>query len=155
MTQNATFHNFDSEPFTGYWNGKPKTFRPGEQVHMSSPLAEHFAKHLTNKILMRLGGKYETFTSPKNPGQVPEFMDIFRKAFIPDEKQLEEGSVDDEIAKSVQPSMDIEVKKPENIDQGPAAALAAEDAAGPEEESQIISTPDDDEESSFEVGAKQ
>lgn len=154
MTQNATFHNFDSEPFTGYWNGKPKTFRPGEKVHMSSPLAEHFAKHLTNKILMRLGGKYETYTSPKNPGQVPEFMDIFRKAFIPDGKQVEEGSVDDEIAKSVEPSMDIEVKKPETIDQGPAAALAAEDAAGPGEEAQIISTPDDGDESAFDVGDK-
>lgn len=152
MTQNATFHNFTSEPFTGYWNGKPKTFRPGEQVHMSAPLAEHFAKHLTNKVLMGMGGINETYTSPKNPGQVPVFMDIFRKAFIPDGKQVEEGSVDDVIAASVQPSMDIEVKKPETIDQGPAAALAAE---GPGDEPQIISTPDDgDDESSFDVGNK-
>ena len=152
MTQNATFHNFDSEPFTGYWNGKPKTFRPGEKLHMSSPLAEHFAKHLTNKVLMRMGGINETYTSPKNPAQVPVFMDIFRKAYIPDGKQVEEGSVDDVIAASVQPSMDIEPKKPQNIDQGPAAALAAEDSA-PDGEPQIISTPDDDD-SSFDVGAK-
>lgn len=152
MTQNATFHNFTSEPFTGYWNGKPKTFRPGEQVHMSAPLAEHFAKHLTNKVLMGMGGINETYTSPKNPAQVPVFMDIFRKAFIPDGKQVEEGSVDDIIAASVQPSMDVEIKKPEVIDQGPAAALAAE---GPGDEPQIISTPDEgDDESSFDVGAK-
>lgn len=151
MTQNATFHNFTSEPFTGYWNGKPKTFRPGERVHMSAPLAEHFAKHLTNKVLMGMGGINETYTSPKNPAQVPVFMDIFRKAFIPDGKQVEEGSVDDEISKSVEPSMDIEVKKPERIDQGPAAALAEEDAVGPGSEPQIISTPDDDE-SSFDIG---
>lgn len=151
MTQNATFHNFTSEPFTGYWNGKPKTFRPGERVHMSAPLAEHFAKHLTNKVLMGMGGINETYTSPKNPAQVPVFMDIFRKAFIPDGKQVEEGSVDDEISKSVEPSMDIEVKKPERIDQGPAAALAEEDAVGPGSEPQIISAPDDDE-SSFDIG---
>ena len=152
MTQNATFHNFTSEPFTGYWNGKPKTFRPGERVHMSSPLAEHFAKHLTNKVLIAMGGINETYTSPKNPAQVPVFMDIFRKAFIPDRKQVEEGSVDDAIAASVEPSMDIEMKKPETIDQGPAAALAAQ--VRPGDEPQIISTPDDGDESSFDISAK-
>ena len=148
MTQNATFHNFDIEPFTGYWNGKPKTFKPGEKVHMSSPLAEHFAKHLTNKVLIREGK--ETSTSPKNPAQVPQFMDIFKKAFIPDRVKLEEGSVDDVIAASVEPSMDIEVKQPSVIDQGPAAALAAEMSAD-DGEAQIISTPDDEE--NFDVGA--
>ena len=142
---NATFHNFTSEAFVGYWDGKPKTFQPGERVHMPAYLAEHFAKHLTNKELIRKGAKYETYTSPKNPGQVPEFMDIFRKAFIPDGKPIEAGSVDDEIAKATIPSMDIQVEKPQRIDQGPAAALAEEDAVGPGDAPQIITPPDEPE----------
>lgn len=148
---NATFHNFDSAPFTGYWNGKPKTFKPGERVHMPAYLAEHFAKHLSNRYLIAHG--QEVYTSPKNPGQVPQFMDVFKKAFIPDAVQTEAGSIDDEIAKAAEPSMDIVVEKPKTIDQGPAAALAAE--VGPGKEDQIITAPDEgaDDESGFDVGA--
>lgn len=125
---NATFHNFMSEPFTGYWDGKPKTFKPGEKVYMPAWLAEHFAKHLANKHLIENGK--EVYASPKNPGQVKQFMDVFRMAFLPDNapsaaEAKAKNTVDDIIAQTAMPSMDVQVKKPETIDQGPAAALGA------------------------------
>ena len=141
---NATFHNFSSEPFTGYWNGKPKTFKPGERLYMPAYLAEHFAKHLANRELIRAGK--EVYTSPKNPGQVPQFMEVFSKAFIPDEPVEGRTELDDEINAAVrEPSMNIEVEKPKKIDTGPAAVLK-----GPGSEPQIINPPDgDDEDDSF------
>lgn len=76
----ALFFNFTDKPFTGYWDGKPKTFKPGDKVYMPQYLAEHYAKHLTNKVLLEEGK--ETSTSPKYPEQVPQFMEIFNKACI-------------------------------------------------------------------------
>lgn len=138
---NATFHNFTDKPFTGYWNGKPKTFKAGEKLYMPAYLAEHFAKHLANSVL--IADKKEVYTSPKNPGQVPEFMNVFKRAFIPDVVSTEgKNEVDDEIAKSAEPSMDITPEKMKTIDQGPAAALAAMSGPGPEP--MIINTPDGD-----------
>lgn len=145
---NATFVNFDTKPFTGYWNGKPKTFKAGETFYTQAWLAEHFAKHLANRWLIEHG--QEVYTSPKNPGQVPQFMDVFKKAFVPDGKQV----AAEEETFAPDPSMDIEVKKPQAIDQGPAAALAAEESA-PNGEPQIINPPNgDDDESGFDHGNK-
>lgn len=132
--KNATFVNFDSKPFTGYWNGKPKTFKPGETFYTQAWLAEHFAKHLANRYLIEHGG--ETYTSPKNPAQVPQFMEVFKRAFIPDGKTVETSEID----VAPEPSMDVEVKKPQAIEQGPAAALASESA--PDGDPQIINPPD-------------
>ena len=173
MTSNATFHNFSSESFTGYWDGRPKTFKAGDRVYMPAYLAEHFAKHLANRELIRAGK--ESYTSPKFPRQVPQFMEVFNKAFIPEAAVEGEDALDREIASARaskgEPSMNINVKKPENIDEGPAAAQAvlAERQApeeldihdahtqttGPGREPQVISAPDDaDDESGFDTGAK-
>lgn len=167
--QNATFHNFSAEAFTGYWNGKPKTFKPGERVYMPAYLAEHFAKHLTNRELQRAGK--DAYTSPKNPGQVPQFMEVFNKAFISDAVSEQANELDAEIA-SVQghapaPSANIGLKKREPIEtSSPAAAqkaLAAQgeveelqiEDVGPGKEAQIINPPEgDDDESGFDHSAK-
>lgn len=164
---NATFHNFSAEAFTGYWNGKPKTFKAGDSVYMPAYLAEHFAKHLTNRELIRLGK--DAYTSPKNPGQVPQFMELFNKAFIIDEASEADNELEAEIA-SVQkagPSANIALKPREPLNQSsPAAAQAAAANApkeeeleiedvGPGKEPQIINPPDgDDDESGFDLGAK-
>jgi hypothetical protein len=161
---NAFFHNFTDETFTGYWNGKPKTFKPGDRLLMPAWLAEHFAKHLTNRELIKVGK--DTYTSPKNPGQMPEFMNIFKKCYIPEGKTGSESEIDDIISSSAVPSMDITVEKPKPIEQGPAAALAEQSAddlydaskapqVGPGSESTIISVPDEEgDESSFDTAAK-
>lgn len=141
---NATFFNFTDRPFTGYWNGKGKTFGPGARQLMPAFLAEHFALHLTNQELIRDGK--EVYTSPKKPMEVPQFMDIFNKAFIA-EKRIEGGNEIDDIIGSAGAdtttadvlSSEIKPVKLSHVDQSsPAAAAAAmrgEDPnAGKEEE---------------------
>ena len=156
---NAFFHNATNETFTGYWNGKPKTFKPGEKLLMPAWLAEHFAKHLANRELIKVGK--DTYTSPKNPGQMPEFMNVFKKFYIPEGKAGTGSEIDEIISSSAVPSMDITVEKPQPIEQGPAAALADEkdpyDAhqaapVGPGGEPTIISVPDEEgDEESFDL----
>src|SRR3990167_7825355 len=88
----ALFTNFSTEKFIGYWNGKGKTYLPGKSEYMPDYLAAHYAKHLTNRELLRtnLEGSliYENgdkMTSPKNPEQVPLYMELYNKAYTPDE----------------------------------------------------------------------
>lgn len=128
---NATFHNFTDRPFTGHWNGKAKTFAPGAKQLMPAFLAEHFAKYLTNDVLIREGK--EIYTSPKKPLDVPQFMDLFNKAFIP-EKQIAGGNeIDDLIGSAAADSVtadevssDIKPVKLNHVDESsPAAAAAA------------------------------
>lgn len=90
----ALFHNITDKPFVGYWNGRKKTFKPGQQLFMELPLAEHYAKHLTNQILIEAGNY--TDTSPKKPEQVPKFYDIFVKCCIPQEDENDEDEEQDE-----------------------------------------------------------
>lgn len=73
----AIFHNFTSKPFVGHWDGKKRTFAPGAQKLLPAFLAEHYATHLANSVLIE-NGDY-TYTSPKKPDQVPKFMELFEK----------------------------------------------------------------------------
>lgn len=116
MTFKYIFHNHTPKPFTGYWNGKPYTFKPGVKKYYPKGIAEHFAKHLTNEILTAT--KRERMTSPKKPLEVPEFMKEFNKALlieeIPDKDNLDidaESIVDSDV-----PSMNIKIKPTEPID---------------------------------------
>lgn len=88
----ALFTNFTEEEFTGFWDGKGKKFAPGQSLWMPDYLARHFAKHLTNRELLRVDGNGnlihkngEKMTSPKKPEEVPMFMELFNKAYTPDD----------------------------------------------------------------------
>lgn len=132
----ATFHNFTTKPFTGYWNGKAKTFKAGERVAMEDWRASHYAKHLANQVLLTSGkASDENYTSPKRPEQVPRFKELFDRACIVDES-AEDGDQSDA-------DMAIAAKS------HPQEAAAA----GPGSEPQIVEPPADDEDD-FE-GAKQ
>ena len=92
--KSALFVNFTLNSFTGHWDGKPQTFAPGQKVSMPEYLARHFAKHLANKVLLESKNvNNESYTSPKNPEQVPAFMELFNKACIvadePDQTPLD------------------------------------------------------------------
>lgn len=140
----ALFTNFSTTPFTGYWNGRGKTFAPGQSSYMPDYLAAHFAKHLTNRELLAKG--LERSTSPKKPEEVSEFMELFNQAYTPDTTdedmiQAEDG-IDAQIAIAnknrqqagdAKASMPISVPDPKPPVQNP-------------NEPQMISTPDDDEE---------
>ncbi len=75
----ALFYNFSDYPFTGRWNSEDMTFAPKEKRYMPAFLAQHFAKHLTNRELHRQGLDYAT--SPKSPEDQPEFDKLFRLAY--------------------------------------------------------------------------
>ena len=135
----ALFVNFTSEEFIGYWDGKSKKFKPGESLYMQDYLARHWAKHLTNRELLKTDANGnliykdgEKMTSPKKPEDVPLFMELFNKAYIP-EKEEEEfiGSKEDTLDSLIDlanKNRGVESKKPQDPTQP-----------------QIIDVPDDDE----------
>jgi hypothetical protein len=49
------FLNIDSEDFIGYWDSKPYTIKAGETKFYPQFLAEHFAKHLSDKLMQERG----------------------------------------------------------------------------------------------------
>lgn len=91
----ALFTNYSSEAFTGYWDGKPKKFAPGQSLYMPDWLARHFARGLANRELIKLGK--ERSTSPKFPEQVPDYMEQFNKAYQPDLDEETLGGEQDSI----------------------------------------------------------
>ena len=132
----ALFFNFTNKPFIGYWDGKPTTFKAGEKKYMEEWRARHFAKHLTNKVLLEQGK--ENSTSPKFPEQVPDFFNLFNKACIVEEDQNENQDESDLINKQHEPSSNLpgkSAKVPTIVD---------------DKEPQIIKGPDDDEDENFE-----
>lgn len=76
----ACFYNFSDFPFTGMWNNEQQTFAPKSKTFMPAYLAQHFAKHLCNRELTRMG--LDHATSPKAPEDQPEFYKLFRIAYI-------------------------------------------------------------------------
>lgn len=128
----ALFFNFTEKPFTGYWDGKAKTFKPGAKQYMEEWRARHYAKHLTNKVLLEQGK--ENSTSPKFPEQVPDFINLFNKACIIEEDQDENQDASDLIDKQ---------HEERNV---PASKSKKVPTVVDKEEPQIIKSPDDDEE---------
>ena len=132
----ALFYNFTSKPFIGYWDGKAKTFAPGAKQYMEEWRARHYAKHLTNKVLLEQGK--ENSTSPKFPEQVPDFMEIFNKCCIVEQDQDEEQDASDLIDKQheeIKPTPKAKTKTPTVVDN---------------KEPQIIKSPDADDDEDFE-----
>ncbi len=128
----ALFFNFTAKPFTGYWGGKGRTFKAGEKMYMEEWRARHYAKHLTNQVLLEMGK--ENSTSPKFPEQVPDFINLFNKACIVEPDQDENQNESDLINKQhdEQPSSNIPGK--------PAKVPTIVD----DKEPQIIKGPDDE-----------
>jgi len=116
MTRKYIFHNFTENSFTGYWNGKAYTFKPGTKKYYPKGIAEHFAKHRTNEILTETGKGNERYTSPKKPLEVPAFMDIFNKARLIEEVPDEDNLDIDEISGAAEPSMNVKVEPKPEID---------------------------------------
>ncbi len=90
----AQFTNWTNEDFVGFWDGKPRKIGAGESLSMPDYLAKHFAKHLTNRELLRTDAKGELvykngdkMTSPKFPEQVQLFTELFNKACSVEESE--------------------------------------------------------------------
>lgn len=145
----ALFTNWTVEEFTGWWDGKPMKFAPGQSLWMHDYLASHFAKHLTNRELLRkVDGKWiyengEKMTSPKFPEQVPIFMELFNKAYKPEEGESFGEKKDDVYAQ-------IEILNKNKANKADKATDIASKVTG-SNEPQDITPPevDDEEEAAF------
>lgn len=84
------FRNYSDETFIGFWNSEKYTFKPGAEFYMEEWKASHFAKHLANRELQKRGMVMDT--SPKRPMDNPRFMELFNKAFVEEEEEVEEMS---------------------------------------------------------------
>ena len=53
--QAVKFRNFTKEDFTYSWDSIPFTFKAGQEIYLEEYKARHFAKHLVDLELNRLG----------------------------------------------------------------------------------------------------
>lgn len=149
--KSALFTNFSSELFTGYYDGKGRTFEPGESRYMPDYIARHFAKHLANRELLRRGPDGETlipngekYTSPKKPDEVPVFKALFDKAYedvIEDASDEELGSDQDDLNALIDSADKNHRKLKAN-----AAKPEKGTAAPKDDEEEFEGDPDDEEE---------
>jgi len=152
--ETALFTNFSSEPFIGYWNGKGKRFEPGQSLYMPDYLAKHFAKHLANRELLRMGLEKDTSPKIKIRPDGTEYVDnirfteMFNKAY----------TVDGEVANPDRDSIDVQIEvanrnraekksEPATIGKEEGMENLKRDSNEPQDptQPQIIDVPDDDE----------
>lgn len=154
-TRSAYFTNWTNEPFDGYWNGRKRTFQPGDSVRVPELIARNWATALTNRELVRVkrdedgrmvrekaedgsgrmipvyiipdGDKY---TSPKFPEQVPIFYDMFVKGF----------QLTDEPGPNQQPKDELDL-----YIESANAPLRPEARGIASKPVQVVNAPDDDE----------
>ncbi len=144
MEKTALFTNFSNESFTGFWDGKPKTFAPGKSIYMPDFLAKHFAKHLVNRELLKVGKERDT--SPKvkvSPTGVEyvdnkNFMELFEKAYQVDK---DEAGAEAPQKDSIDVAIEVANRNRGNEEKVPAGV-------------QIASFPEDDEDDEESFGGK-
>lgn len=137
----AKFTNFSDEAFVGYWDGKPHSFAPGISRFLPDYLAAHFAKHLTNRELIKEG--MVNYTSPKRPEDVPQFMELYTKAYSEDTEEDEniiEG--DDAAMQSDIADKNRKTKKPAAKGKGKGKGKAKTAKAGASKKNKPAETPD-------------
>lgn len=157
----ALFTNFTDKEFTGYWDGKGKKFQPGDSLYMPDYLARHFARGLTNQELLSTNPdgtpKYkdgEKMTSPKFPEQVPLFMELFNKAYQPDNTE-DLGDKQDDIDSLIgaaNKNRGVKSKMPEEVPSASPRTQSPNETSQDPTHPQIITPPDfddADEEGSF------
>lgn len=93
--QAIKFVNFSNEDFTGVYDKQPTTVKAGEEMYLVDHIARHFAKHLIDRELNRLGVK------TNHPTERQRLMDM---AFPPEESISETEAIDTEIKKKRAPS---------------------------------------------------
>lgn len=56
--KSVVFKNFTDEEFVCSWDGVPYRFAPGKEMYVEDWKADHFAKHLVNRVMYKTtGGK--------------------------------------------------------------------------------------------------
>lgn len=143
------FTNFSKEDFTWTWNKIPYRFPAGEFRFMETNLANHFAKHLINRELLKQNR--ETDTSPKKPEENVFYMALYKKAVEPvetsegaDQTAIEQEVIDRDTRarlgiKAPKAPLTVPLKKPAK-----AGKVAAPTEPEKEEEFELLEGDDDD-----------
>jgi hypothetical protein len=82
----VNFTNIDNSDFTGYWGGQPYLVKAGETKQFAKWMAEHFAKHLIDKILIKSGKDFGKDSLERKPLEDK----ILGKVAVPVEVKKEE-----------------------------------------------------------------
>lgn len=53
--KSVVFKNFTDQEFVCSWDGTPYRFAPGKEMYMEDWKAEHFAKHLVDRVMHKNG----------------------------------------------------------------------------------------------------
>lgn len=61
--KSVVFKNFSNEEFVCSWDGVPYRFPAGKEMYVEDWKAEHFAKHLVNKVIYTAKGSKELILS--------------------------------------------------------------------------------------------
>jgi hypothetical protein len=142
------------------WAGEDYTFEAGSSRYMPKWKADHFARHLVNRELLRVG--MDNDTSPKRPTHNPRYMALYNKAVIVDpeampisESKSEEEAMnlnkDAEIAalraenERLNSVIDPSIEIPKTDDTKKVAEIVPEGKGKAEERSELV-TPIDEEE---------
>lgn len=130
--------NFSDEIFTHTWNKVPYTLKPGEYRFMEAGIANHFAKHLINRELLKNGR--ENDTSPRKPSENPFFMEMYNQCI---EELPTDGAMDDTAVQQEVIDRNMKAKEAEKAGKGKGGKPKNEDKK--EEEFEEIPVDDDEE----------
>jgi len=106
------FTNIDIEDYEGMWGGEVKLIKAGETTQFPAFLADHYAKHLVDKILLRQGVSDYSDVQLRKPLLEKILGNVYKKA----EKEI---GIEETQVKEEPEFVDVpkeEVKEPEVIE---------------------------------------
>ena len=113
MSKSVLFRNWSNEDFTWTWDGTPFSFPAGREMYLQDYLADHFAKHLTDREMLKDGIELNYRTRP-------ERLTYIEKCFVKD-SAFDANS--DALAEfeNLNRNADIEVASPKRMGRPPKA----------------------------------
>ena len=107
------FTNISSENFTYKWNGEPQTFKAGSTYLLDVALAIHFAKHLIDRELTKMG---------KDTNTPPLRTEMTSKIISPAAEQnyeiqeVKKANIEEVIASTVEDELEDEEEETQEVD---------------------------------------
>lgn len=114
MNKTVLFTNWSNEDFTYTYASEPYDFPVGKSVYLPDYLALHFAKHLANRELQRIGGVYDTYASSYKS---PVFQEFFNRSLseplpVTSEIKAEVDVANRDVSSELEPKKKSKIKKP-------------------------------------------
>lgn len=85
-TSSVVFKNWSSETFSWTWDGVAYTFKPGLEMYMQDYLANHFAKHLADREMIRSGMDLNYRTRPERQAFIEKCFPVETPVIVQDDE---------------------------------------------------------------------